>query len=51
MKLLVIKDRAAFRAHLLRLAETEGLRRMIVSHHETVQGDVAAAIRQAAATL
>lgn len=51
MKLFVIKDRAALRANLLRLAETEGLRRMIVSHHELVQGDAAAAIRQAAATL
>jgi len=51
MKLFVVKDRAALRENLLRLAATEGLRRMIVSHHEMVQGDAAGAIREAAATL
>lgn len=50
-RLGVLKDKAAFRAHLERLADTPNLRRMIVSHQDMVQGDAAAAIRQAAATL
>ena len=50
-KLFVVKDRAAFRAHLLRLADTPALQRMIVSHHEMVADAAGAALRQAAATL
>lgn len=50
-KLFVLKDRAAFRAHLLRLADTPALQRMIVSHHEMVPDDAGAALRQAAATV
>ena len=50
-KLALVKDREALRAHLLRLAETPGLRRLIVSHHELVSDDAAGALRQAAATL
>lgn len=50
-KLAVVRDRNALRAHLLKLAETPNLKRMIVSHHNMVEGDAAAAIRQAAATL
>jgi hypothetical protein len=51
VKLFVIKDRPAFRAHLLRLAELPELRRAIVSHHVTITGDVGEALRTAAATL
>lgn len=50
-QLALVKDREALRAHLLRLAETPGLRRLIVSHHELVSDDAAGALRQAAATL
>jgi hypothetical protein len=47
----VIKDAAAVRAHLLRLAETPGLVRVIVSHGRVIEGDAAAALRAAAATV
>lgn len=47
----LVKDRGALRTHLERLSAIPGLLRMIVSHHEMVVGDAAAAIRQAAATL
>ena len=50
-KLFAVKDRAAYRAHLLRLADVPALRRMIVSHHEMVHDDAGAALRRAAATL
>lgn len=50
-RLGVLKDKAAFRAHLERLADTPNLRRMIVSHQDMVEGDAAAAVRQAAGTL
>lgn len=51
LKLFVLKDKAAFRAHLERLAATPGLRRLIVAHNGLVEGDGAAAIRAAAATI
>lgn len=51
MKLLAVKDRARFRAHLLRLAETPGLRRMIVAHDRMESDDAAGALRTAASTL
>lgn len=51
LKLLVLKDKAAFRAHLERLAATPGLRRLIVAHDGLVAGDAAAAIRAAIGTL
>lgn len=50
-KFFVLKDRKAFHAHLLRLADLPALQRMIVSHHIMVHEDAAGAIRQAAATL
>ena len=50
-RLGILKDKSAFRADLERLADTPELRRMIVSHHRMVEGDAAAAIRQAVATL
>ena len=51
MKLFVVKDRAKFRAHLLRLADTPGLRRMIVSHDRMETDDAAGALRTAASTV
>ncbi len=50
-KLLLIKDKAAFREHLQRLADTPRLRRIIVAHHELYTGDAPAALRAVAATL
>lgn len=51
-RLFVLKDRAALREHLLRLADLDGLRRVIVSHHRMVEGDGAAeAIRTAVSHL
>jgi hypothetical protein len=47
----VVKDKAAFRAHLLRLAETPALKRVIVSHGAMVTDDPVGMIRTAAATL
>lgn len=51
MKLLAIADKAAFRAHLERLAALPELRRIVVSHHETIVTDPAGTLRQVAATL
>ncbi len=52
-RLFILKDKAAFRAELERLAETPGLARIIVSHHETIEreGDPAGTLRRVAATL
>jgi hypothetical protein len=51
LKLLVLKDRAAFAAHLERLAAEPGLRRVIVSHHRTVDERPAEVLREVAAAL
>ena len=50
-RLFVIKDRAAFKNHLERLAALPELRRVIVSHHETIERDPAAALRKVAASI
>ncbi len=50
-KLFLIKNRDAFKAHLLRLADTPALRRIIVSHHETVTENAAEALKAATAEL
>lgn len=50
-KLFFIKDQAALRAHLERIADTPHLRRIIVSHHEMFVGDARTALRQVAATI
>lgn len=50
-RLLMIKDRAAFRAHLEKLADLPGLARIIVSHHETITKDAGRVLREVAATL
>jgi hypothetical protein len=51
VKLFMVKDRARFREHLLRLAETPALRRLIVSHDRMETNDAAGALRTAAATV
>jgi hypothetical protein len=45
------KDRPALRGHLERLADTPGLRRIVVSHHEVIDRDPARVLRDVAATL
>lgn len=47
----IVKDRAALRAHLERLAGLPDLRRICVSHHETIDRDAAKVLREVAATL
>jgi hypothetical protein len=47
----VIKDKAAVRAELERLAALPGLVRVVVSHHETITDRPADALRAVAATL
>lgn len=49
-RLLLVKDKAAFAAHLERLATSE-LRRVIVSHHETITDDPAGTLRRVAASV
>jgi len=50
-KLFAMKDRAAVRAHLMRLAETPGLVRLVFSHGPHVSDDAAGALRRAAEAL
>lgn len=50
-RLLLVKDKAAFAAHMRRLADVPELRRVIVSHHVTITEDPAGAIRGAVAGL
>lgn len=47
----LIKDRPALRAHLERLADTPGLRRILVSHHDVIDREPARVLRDVAATL
>ena len=47
----IATDKAAFRAHLERLAETPNLRRIVVSHHQTIETDPAGTLKKVAATL
>jgi hypothetical protein len=50
-RLFVVKDRRAFKADLLRLADTPNLRRIIVAHVDVITERPAEALRQAAAAL
>lgn len=50
-KLFVAKDRAALMAHLLRLASTPGLARLVPGHGDVVEGDAAATLRAVAEAL
>jgi hypothetical protein len=47
-KWILIEEAPAFRRHLERLAETDGLSRIIVSHHETVDVDAAHTLAEVA---
>ncbi len=49
-RLLMVKDTAAFAAHLERLATTNP-RRVIVAHHQTITDDPAGVLRRVAATV
>ncbi|MFO0552977.1 MAG: hypothetical protein U0271_31610 [Polyangiaceae bacterium] len=51
IRLFIIKDKAAFRGHFERLATLPNLARAIVSHHETITGDVGGVLRQVASTV
>ena len=48
---LAIKDKDAFRSHLLRLAETPDLKRIIVSHHRMITDRPAEVLREVAGAL
>jgi len=50
-RLALISDKPAVRAHLERLAALPGLRRVIVSHHETIDHEPGRALAAVAATL
>jgi hypothetical protein len=50
-RLLLVKDRASFQAHLTRLAETPDLRRILVAHHETIASDPKRVLLEVAASL
>ncbi len=48
---MLIKNRVRFREHLLRLAATPDLKRVIVSHHEMIEDDPAGTLRSLAETI
>jgi hypothetical protein len=50
-RLFLVKDNAAFRASLERLAQISDLRRIIVAHHETVEVEPSRVLLQVASTL
>ncbi len=47
----MVKDKAAYRSQLLKLAQIPRLKRVIVGHHEAIEGNVAATLEAVAATL
>lgn len=51
MRWFVIADLRAFRGHLERLADLPELRRIVVSHHQTIADDPAGVLRTVAAAL
>lgn len=50
-KWFLVKERVAFQAHLLRLANTPGLARLVPGHGDLVEGDAAASLRAVANAL
>ena len=48
---LAVKDKAALREHLQRLADTSDLKRIIVSHHRLITDNPASVLRDVAAKL
>ena len=51
VKLAMIEDKAALRDQLLRWAERDGLKRILVSHGEAITDDPGGALRDLAAAL
>jgi hypothetical protein len=51
IRLAMIKDKRAFRAHLERLADTPDLRRVVVSHTALIDSEPARILREIAASL
>lgn len=51
LKWLVLADKAAFRAHLEELAKLPDLKRILVSHHETITDDPAGTLARVAAAV
>ena len=51
MEMMIVKDKAALRAQLLEWSTLPGLQRIIVSHGERIEKDVAATLRELAASL
>ena len=49
-RLFLLKEKKAFAAHLVRLAD-EGMKRLIMSHGDVVTDDASAVLRQVAQTL
>jgi hypothetical protein len=50
-RLFLVAEKASFRAHLQRLANVPNLRRVIVSHHETITNEPTRVLREVAASL
>lgn len=50
-RMLAMKDKAAFAADLSALSATPNLRRIIVSHHETLEDEPGAALARVASAL
>ena len=50
-RMMAVKDKAAFKADLGRLAETPGLVRIVVSHHEPIVDRPADVLRRIAESL
>jgi hypothetical protein len=51
VRMMGVKDRKAFSAHLERLADTPGLRRILVGHGRPIEDDPAGALRGVAAQI
>lgn len=47
----MVKDKAALKAHLERLAETPGLKRIVVAHGDAIEEDAPGTLREVAARL
>lgn len=50
-KLFIVADKAAFRAHIERLAALPGLARIVVSHHHTITDDPSGTLKSVVADL
>lgn len=50
-KMFVVADKPAFRAHVEKLADLPGLRRVVVSHHNTITEDPSGTLKSVVAAL